>query len=465
MRALLLGLVVAFGWPGRAAAGIPPPADAMYFAIEAAGKGLAGGADRAKVLKELTAALTKHGDQKSYYLATAKALAADLEASAKADPKPADPKDVAADPVKHLRETKDPVYLLAYPENWGRRGPRPDEKEPPADPVRRLVRRDRAVIGELIPLLADRTPTRAFQPVLSSFDRPHVPRVCDYALLLIEFHSECVFSETVSASGLLHKFPEADREAVAKRVAEWWAANKNKSVAAGIRDQIGRALPYGQIRMARALIRLGTEGNPDDREFGLGVLREYVRWNPRAYPAVEAGDVLSEAGDRTALDVFRELLEEFADGPGAVPGWSSTIYHQCRHGGRREWESLYVLAWREANRGGDPRPATWVCVVHSGRADKSPYAIPLLGLGVEQAEAVAAAAPDEPVPPADVARAVGHLQTQTGVDFGYKWEGTAEERAAAIKRAQSWWAEKGKAKYTFDFIEENLVKKPPAKKP
>lgn len=46
------------------------------------------------------------------------------------------------------------------------------------------------------------------------------------------------------------------------------------------------------------------------------------------------------------------------------------------------------------------------------------------------------------------------LQKLTGEDFGYRIEGTANERADAIQKAQQWWQSEGQRKYTFDTIEK-----------
>jgi hypothetical protein len=53
-------------------------------------------------------------------------------------------------------------------------------------------------------------------------------------------------------------------------------------------------------------------------------------------------------------------------------------------------------------------------------------------------------------------KATEYLQGLTGQDFGYHRQGTQAERSAAIERAQQWWADAGKGKFTFDYIEQNL---------
>lgn len=50
--------------------------------------------------------------------------------------------------------------------------------------------------------------------------------------------------------------------------------------------------------------------------------------------------------------------------------------------------------------------------------------------------------------------AVELLQKLTGENFGYRIEGTANERADAIQKAQQWWKSEGQKKFTFDAIEK-----------
>src|SRR5207249_1698500 len=116
---------------------------------------------------------------------------------------------------------------IAYTENWD--GPLKEHlKAHPDDPVSRLVGRDRAVIAELIPLLTDRSPTRSYRYPMSTTEHLCVPRVCDFALLLIEYHSLCKFHDNASTALLLHEIPDLEQEKIAKRIADWWAENKNK---------------------------------------------------------------------------------------------------------------------------------------------------------------------------------------------------------------------------------------------
>ncbi|MDB5389585.1 MAG: hypothetical protein JWM11_5231 [Planctomycetaceae bacterium] len=43
-------------------------------------------------------------------------------------------------------------------------------------------------------------------------------------------------------------------------------------------------------------------------------------------------------------------------------------------------------------------------------------------------------------------------------DFEYRIDGTDAERLAAIQKAQAWWTAEGQTKYSFDYIEKELVR-------
>jgi hypothetical protein len=124
---------------------------------------------------------------------------------------------------------------------------------------------------------------------------------------------------------------------------------------------------------------------------------------------------------------------------------------------------MTLIGEREIRQGRKPGSGlVWHALLNSGQADKTPYAIPALGLALSQTQNTGSRHNEgggQQFSPADVA--TEFLQKQSGVDFGY-WRGDpAEKRAAGIRRAQKWWADEGKAKYTFDYIENHLLKKGP----
>jgi hypothetical protein len=91
-------------------------------------------------------------------------------------------------------------------------------------------------------------------------------------------------------------------------------------------------------------------------------------------------------------------------------------------------------------------------------AGTNPYAIPILGLALDQSEPTGSRSienGEQSFPYAD--ESCEMLQTQVGKDFGYVRNGTAEERLAAIKKAQAWWDAEGKTNYTFDYIEKEMI--------
>ena len=443
---------------GQLFAAIQPPWDDLARAFSKVAEGLAAGEDRAKLYDGLTAALKKNKDDKSHFLILTRTLADDIKESAKSAPKLASSKDVAASPIKHLRDTKFEPFLLARFDDVDKQF-KDHLAAIPDDPVTRLVAKDRAIISELIPLLTDRTPTRGYHKSNWSSERLRVPRVCDYALLLIEYHSLCTFHDNASTGELLHELPDIERpysttrEKVAKRVAEWWKVNQSKSIAAGLRDQIAFSNDaYGKFAMVRRLLQ---HEDPADKAFALETLRAYVRRYPGNHTSAIAGEMLAQHGDFTLIDEIYKTWNPFRDKPGHYLYDAKLIWHLCKYGKRREWDLLYdisvsEIAMKEKWPGG--RSKAWGSVVEGAKATKTPMVIPFLGMGLTEANA-------------DAERLVYQLQLLTGKDFGYDFYGKAEEKPAAIKRAQKWWDDEGKAKYTFDYIEKNMVKKETPKKP
>ena len=119
---------------------------------------------------------------------------------------------------------------------------------------------------------------------------------------------------------------------------------------------------------------------------------------------------------------------------------------------------MHAISLREpADDKDSHNDAVWRAVVDSPEAGSNPFAIPILGRGLTIGERRTF---NGTITYGE--RACEQLQKQTKKDFGYSRTGTAEERAAAVKKAQAWWADEGKAKYTFDYIEKNLI---PAKEP
>jgi len=391
------------------------------------------------VLEALKKAIAAHPE--SHYLRYARPLAADLDWSVANPPK----KD--AGQAGRLGETR-----LHFSADWP---PRPAELEKAGDdPAARLLKMDRAVIGELIPALRDRTPTRAGFPQAWVSGVGTLPRTCDVALEVIEYHSRCRFAGTNGRGVWFHQFPEADREKAVRRVEEWWKENKDKSVAAGIRDQIGHADWYpDKVWMAKNLIRIGESQKTDDKEYGLKVLRNMVRQYGRNHVAVYVANVLAEFGDTSAVDVFYDELRLHGGGE-----FNCVIApYLCTHGGRREWEYLHFISTHEIDKGKGPAAgAVWVAVINSGKADSNPSAVPILGLAVSPKAVSASRSHAE--------TAVEYLQKQTGRDFGFKRGVTPDERSEAIAKAQKWWAAEGRGTYTFDSIEKNLAKKADPKK-
>jgi hypothetical protein len=141
------------------------------------------------------------------------------------------------------------------------------------------------------------------------------------------------------------------------------------------------------------------------------------------------------------------------------------MFYLTNHGGRKEWELLCAIAARDYE---DARQSKWGhhafilgSLINAKKAQTSPFAIPLLGMALADAELTGGRWINEQIGGQSFSKAdlaTEYLQKQIAHDFGYRVDGSPEDRAAAIQRAQKWWADEGKAKYTFDYIETNLLK-------
>jgi hypothetical protein len=96
--------------------------------------------------------------------------------------------------------------------------------------------------------------------------------------------------------------------------------------------------------------------------------------------------------------------------------------------------------------------------VESAVANANPYAIPILGLALDQSEKTGSRRGNNGVHSCScVGRGCKLFQELVGQDFGYRPNGTDAEQLAAIKKARAWWDAEGKAKYSFDYIEREVV--------
>lgn len=380
-------------------------------------------------------------------------------------PKPSDPKLIAAAPEKYLRETEARSSLYGVPG-------RVDEplrqflKKHPNDPLSLLLTSDRSVIGKLIPLVTDDTPVWKGQVAFSGREPPTV-RVGDLALAVIDRHSQCLFGGGDWDGFVIRSVPSDTRAKLAKRIAEWWTANKDKPAAIGIRAAIPDADDQAKVVLAKRLHRTGDE---DDKKFARKVLLDRFRRYPGNHTTAAPAFALAECGDLTPLDDLYELWNRYRNKPGHYLFEPKLIWYLCKHGRRREWNLLYDISMSEVEMKDWPggRSQVWGSVMNSAGYDMNPFAIPFLALGLNQTSITGSrwvGNPGKAQPFSSADTAAGLLQQITGKDFGYKIDGSAEDRAAAIKKAQKWWEDEGKVKYTFDYIEKNLVKKAVPKKP
>lgn len=424
--------------------------DNLLKVADQAGKELARGEDRKEILGRLDLAIEENSKSKDHCLRLAKRLRTDLSDSlAKTAARPKGESDLAGPQEQGLMETTLPLHLIAH--NWSSLGS--FAKENPHDPMAPVLSTGRSSIESLLPMLRDRSPTRSYRGAF--FGVPKIPRVCDMALLTIEFFSKCRFLP--STGQLFHELSPEDREKTIRHMEKWWAENKAKTVAAGIRAHLPHASVSSKVCMAKNLLDLADKkGNPD-REFALDVLRTIVREN-RGSVAFAARS-LAEFDDFSPVDVLYARLKKSIDKPGRAHG-DGVVSYLTTYGTRREWELLYTLAEKEIEQGLDVGAATvWPVLANCNKARSSPFAIPGVALALTQTKLTGSRSGrggSQPFSRADLA--IEHLEKLTGKDFGYCCDDSAEKRSAAIRKAHKWWTTEGKKKYTFDYA-ETLIKK------
>ncbi len=432
---------------------IPPRPDELSKAYEAALTELRAGEDRQSIADRLKPVVEKYSA--SNYARIARPFLIDLIASAKIPPATSD------DPLeKRLADSRVPFQLVKNAGNWDRSLQAFVEKEV-TDSVAQLVVADRKVISRLVPLLADRSPVRC-DDLSEAFDLKRMtsqPRVCDVALALIEYHAKARFHHDTIQGTYLHQLPDAEREEVAERVTAWWADVKEKSVVAGVRAQLvhGRSYPE-TVWMATTLARLAEGQETDDREFALNVLREMVKEHRHNHVGAYAANELAELGDTSAVDIFYDEWKLWL-GRGGLIHDPQIAFYLCAHGGRREWELLHAISLAELRDARGPAAGdVWAHAVSSREAGTNPYAIPILGLALDRTGYVGShRIQDNSLEYSSADTACEKFQKQVGKDFEHRNDGLASDRLAAIKKAQAWWDDEGKAKYCFDYIEKEMV--------
>jgi len=433
--------------------------DEVSNELSAAVQNIAAGEDRGYSVARLRQAIKNH--PQSPHVDRAMRLANDLaESIFRADAGARAGKTADEAPAEFLSETRLPLYLVSYDQNrvalnhyvrWHSR-----------DPAVLLLAQGRNCVDQLLLHLDDDSPTRINVEYFR--DVPDVPRVSDVARNLIETVSGCRFLRPGS--------PPANRDEeinqrpkLIEHITRWWRENKGKSIAAGIRAQIPYGDGYSGLTMAENLIRVAGETNPQDREYALDVMRRIAR--VADYTGAPAAEALAKYGDLSPVEWYYSEFKGWLNTPGRI--WGNSIhamFYLTDHGGRKEWELLCAIAAHDiesakAGRAWGRHSSILGSLINARKAQTSPYAIPLLGMALRDTEMSGSRWVNEKIGGQSFSKAdkaTEYLQQQTGVEFGYRADGTKGERIAAIQRAQKWWAEKGEAQYTFDYIERNMAK-------
>ncbi len=436
--------------------------DDLLRATEKAGKDLAAGKDRKGILNRLVLAIEKN--PKSKFMRRAARLSHDLALSIKKEA--ANLKSEKANGRKsglHLMDTKIHCHYIAYSENW-KYLPNHIMKKHPQDPLVKLLRMNRKTAIELlIPMLEDFSPTRSYRPCWMSAELPTSPRVCDMALYLIIYHAKCRFF--VRSSGGFTDFSKlapAGRLRVMKDVTQWWKANKEKTVAEGIRSQI----PHQSYAITVWLLKYLAKEGKEDRQFAIDYLKKMIQDDAHHAPwiAVE----LAKIGDVSSVDIIYSRIKK--QKPNERTCGSTAVHYLTDFGNRREWELLYGIAKHEieTNARQGISPQVWRTMIYCRKAETSLYSIPSLALAINHPELTPKRFIKERKAGGSYFSHVGptmmHFQKLTKQNLGYQYKKSTKEKAAAIAKAQHWWKRTGREKYTFDNIEKMIDKESQKKK-
>src|SRR5262249_15059795 len=159
---------------------------------------------------------------------------------------------------------------------------------------------------------------------------PEVPRVSDVAMNLIESVSQCKFSSGYSTPAYLYGMQPEARTKFIEHIERWWSENKEKSVIEGIRAQLPHGDYHTKITMAENLIRIAGDKDAQDREYGLGVLRE-LSGDPYSSAAADA---LARYGDFSPLQEYYERFSSWLQTRGRL--WDGTLpgmFYMAEYGG------------------------------------------------------------------------------------------------------------------------------------
>lgn len=427
--------------------------DEVLEAYLEAGRNIAADGDRGASLVQLRQVIRKYPQSPNSN--SARRLAEDLaESITRAEFRARSGRAIAEAPAEFLSETRLPSYLLWTDKN----GAQPLDrfmKWHPHDPAVLLLRQGRTCIDQLLPQLANNSPTRIESEGFSG--TPAIPRVSGVALELIEAVSLCKFHHP--------GMPQETPDELIAHISKWWVENRNKSVAEGIRAQLPHGDSYSMLTMAQNLMRLAGETDPQNRAHGLEALRRIARAaDDYGAPAAHA---LAIYGDLSPLEWYYADLKSAVEAKGRL--WDhrmGAIWYLAEHGRQKEWELLQAIAVDDiesANKGKSWGRHAYVLgsLINARHVQTSPFAIPLLGMALSDTEVKGSRWINEEIGGQSFSKAdqaTEYLQKLTGVEFGYLVEGTQAERRAAIELAQKWWTEKGKAQYTFDYIERNMAK-------
>lgn len=396
----------------------------------------------------------------SLYLDAAKQLNADLSASCQTSPtNTLGASTGRGQPPSSLMNSQMPPGFLSYRQNWDTALPH-FVAEHPNDPMVELLSDGRKSIDTLLESLHDTAPTRSYPETIFwelSDTIPQIPRVCDMAMEAIEFITRCRFYLSAMPRLPFHQLTPSERDAIAKHIDEWWRNNRVKTMAEGIRAQ----LPFGdfnsKVWMAENLARMTNAPGNADHLYGLDVLRSLVRDNLQdGVKSVYAARALTEFKDFSPVDVFFARGKEILGKAGIVYD-EHYIWYLTDYGGQREWELMYAIAQKEVEQGLEAGTArVWPALVNCQKARTSRLAIPSLALALSQTRnsGVRNLMGNQPFSYAD--KAAEYLQQLTGVNFGYSFTGTPEERAAAIQRAQRWWLEEGSDEYSSAHMSNSI---------
>jgi hypothetical protein len=318
----------------------------------------------------------------------------------------------------------------------------------------RLVAIGPAAIPFLIGALEDDTPTRALSigGGLRSRAFPGVWRRQDLAIDCLEEIVGCDFYDRHSSRLEFCLDTEERRQSVLDNIQEWW------------RQSQGAA----QGDMLRNQIKLMTDNVTLDETSGIHTLKLIAMiegpdaLDPEAASRIARSDLSFHSSGREFLEAvdFRLAVREHFRHFWADDGMPVDYAVILQYGDKRVYQEIVRrLAQTTAEDPKAPKLSdydVWLAAKYGGK-----WAIPLVASRLSKVEMGGMREVNGQLHPFSTAdEGIETFQKLTGQEFGYRRDGTVDERLVAIQKARDWWDREGRTRLADEIAQDH----PPVEK-